>query len=371
MKLASYLGCGLCAVLVAGVSSCGVPGIPKPPSLQLPQPVRDLRAFRKGDNVYLAWSVPTKTTDLATIRHPGVIRVCRSTQAAMKECEVSVGEVAPAAPTPPAGGKPAKSSHAPATPQATYKDLLPSSLLGADPAAQVSYAVSALNQNGRSAGLSNLVSVPAIAAPPPPTDFQAQATADGVLLSWTGNPQGQKTPHLHHLYRVYRREPGVQADAVVAELPFGTLRTYLVFDHSFQWEKTYLYRATVVSIIHFEGKPEARFESADTPVIKVFAHDIFPPAVPSGLQAVFSGVGQKPFIDLTWAPDSDADLAGYNVYRREEGGESHKMNAEPVKAPAFRDSDVLSGHTYFYSVTAVDARGNESEHSSEENEKVP
>jgi len=371
MKLASYLGCALSAVLVAGVTSCGVPGIPKPPSLQLPQPVRDLRAFRKGDSVYLAWSTPTKTTDLVTIRHPGITRVCRSTHPLTAECDVLVGEVQPLPPTSSAAAKTAKSSKAPAALQVTYKDSVPASLLSSDPAAQFFYAVLALNQNGRSAGPSNVVSVPAIVAPAPPADFQAQATADGVLLSWTGNPQGQKTPHLHYLYRLYRHEPGTQADAVVAELPFGTLRTYLVFDHTFQWEKTYLYRATVVSLIHFEGKPETRFESADTPSIKVFAHDVFPPAVPSNLQAVFSGVGQKLFIDLTWAPDTDADLAAYNVYRREEGGQSRKINAAPVKAPAFRDSDVSSGHTYFYSVTAVDARGNESEHSSEESEKVP
>ena len=54
-------------------------------------------------------------------------------------------------------------------------------------------------------------------------------------------------------------------------------------------------------------------EGDDTPEVKVFANDVFPPAVPSGLQAVFSGPGQKPFIDLVWAPVSDADLAGYNV----------------------------------------------------------
>jgi fibronectin type 3 domain-containing protein len=74
---------------------------------------------------------------------------------------------------------------------------------------------------------------------------------------------------------------------------------------------------------------------------------------------------------LIWAPDTDADLAGYNIYRREEGAESRRVNGEPVKASAFRDSNVASGHTYFYSVSAVDARGNESAPSDEQSEKVP
>jgi fibronectin type 3 domain-containing protein len=89
------------------------------------------------------------------------------------------------------------------------------------------------------------------------------------------------------------------------------------------------------------------------------------------LQAVFSGPGQKPFIDLVWAPVMDADLAGYNVYRREEGSPSEKLNAELVKTPAYRDEHVTGGKKYFYSVSAVDVRGNESAKSEEAGEKVP
>ena len=55
--------------------------------------------------------------------------------------------------------------------------------------------------------------------------------------------------------------------------------------------------------------------------VEVFTRDIYPPAQPGGLQAVFSSVGQKPFIDLTWAPNMESDLAGYNVYRWVEGGQ--------------------------------------------------
>jgi len=37
--------------------------------------------------------------------------------------------------------------------------------------------------------------------------------------------------------------------------------------------------------------------------------------VPTGLQAVFSGVGQAAFIDVAWSPDTESDLVGYNVFR--------------------------------------------------------
>jgi len=89
------------------------------------------------------------------------------------------------------------------------------------------------------------------------------------------------------------------------------------------------------------------------------------------LQAVFSGPGQQPFIDLIWAPVADADLDGYNIYRHEEGSAPVKLNAGLVKMPAFRDAQVVSGNTYSYSVSAVDLRGNESARSGEASESVP
>jgi hypothetical protein len=142
-------------------------------------------------------------------------------------------------------------------------------------------------------------------------------------------------------------------------------------DQTFEWEKTYFYREAVVSVVATAGKPALEVEGDDTPELKVFAHDVFPPAVPSGLQAVFSGPGQQLFIDLIWAPVTDADLDGYNVYRHEEGSPAVKVNAQPVKVPAYRDLQVVSGKTYFYSVSAVDVRGNESGRSEEASEHVP
>jgi fibronectin type 3 domain-containing protein len=100
-------------------------------------------------------------------------------------------------------------------------------------------------------------------------------------------------------------------------------------------------------------------------------HDVFPPAVPPGLQAVSSGPGQKTFIDLVWAPVTDVDLDGYNVYRHGDGEAPVKLNVEPLKVPAYRDANVTSGKRYFYLVSAVDVRGNESTRSEEASEKVP
>jgi hypothetical protein len=354
----------------AALVGCGVPGVPKPPSLDLPQPVTDLRAVRKGDSVYLVWTVPSETTDRLPVRHLGPTRICGSLDAAISDCVNPVGEV-PAPQLPGGNFQQTKSAKPAMKVQANYTVNLSRTLLVENPYAQIFYAISVLNGNGRSAGISNVVQVPAVAALPPASDFRAQVAAEGVVLSWTAVPHASETSGLGYRYRVYRRAEGGNTDTVAGEVALDAPSATLLVDHSFEWEKTYFYRATVVTLIHEEGKPETQFEGDDTPAVRVFAHDVFPPAVPSGLQAVFSGAGQQPFIDLIWAPDTDADLAGYNVFRREAGAEPMKINADLVKTPAFRDMNVASGKKYVYSVSAVDVRGNESARSQEASEAVP
>ncbi|MGG7378457.1 hypothetical protein ACQ7B2_06750, partial [Escherichia coli] len=70
-----------------------------------------------------------------------------------------------------------------------------------------------------------------------------------------------------------------------------------------------------------------------------------------GVQAVFGGAGQKPFIDITWAPNTEEDLAGYNIFRHEQGAEPQRVNAKLAPTPSFRDDSVEPGRTYFYSVS--------------------
>lgn len=350
--------CVFAAALLAG---CGSPGVPLPPSLELPRPVSDLRAFRKGEKVYLTWTIPTQTTERQNLRNGGVAEVCRAIGTTyIKSCETPVARLP---------FQPVSRNASAKERTANYTDQLPATLQ-APPTSTYVYAVSILNHYGRSAGLSNQVQVPAAPTLPAPSGFRAQLTAEGVQLSWNAL-RAPEIPGLRFLYRVYRRELGTNADAIAGEVPADDQISPSLLDRDFEWEKTYDYRATVVTIIAPTNGPEQQVEGEDTPPVRVVAHDVFPPATPTGLQAVFSGSGQKPFIDLIWTPNTEADLAGYNVYRREEDGQPAKLNSDLIKAPAFRDTAVLPGHQYFYSVSAVDVRGNESPHSEEASESVP
>jgi hypothetical protein len=374
------------------LTGCASIGAPLPPSLELPKPPSDLRAARKGDKVTLTWSVPTRTTDRQSVRYLGRTQICRSLDSPLKECGTPVGDAAP-----PANFSGKKNSSAQKI-TARFVDALSAAIENANPTGFATYAVEVLNTANRGAGISNQVRVPLVPTIAPFSDFAARATAKGVLISWPCPLQSKGNIGTKYLFRIYRRGQLSTSETRIAELdatecaagPSGVAESpsqvsnsdtnraiengkiiVSFLDQTFEWEHTYFYRGTVVSVAETEGKPTIEVEGEDTPEAKVFAEDVFPPAVPSGLQAVFSGPGQQPFIDLIWAPVTDADLAGYNVYRHQEGAAPEKLNSELVQAPAFRDVQVSAGQTYFYSVSGVDRRGNESARSVEASERVP
>lgn len=343
------------------LSACATVGPPQPPSLELPKPPVDLRATRKGNRVLLTWTVPIHTTDRQTIRMIGGVRVCRGATQVLTACGTPVSE----APQNLVDSPRQKSQKH----TAFYSDALPAQLQQDNPSGFITYAVEILNSDGRAAGLSNQVRMPLAPALAPPQDFAAQVNSQGVTLSWTAAPPASQ-PAAHYVFRVYRRAESGKP-LLVGEVPLTGETNYTLADAGIEWEQSYQYHLETVTIVEPSNQPALRIEGEDTPELKIFARDIFPPAVPSGLQAVFSGPGQQQFIDLIWAPVPDLDLAGYNVYRSEAGKAPEKVNAEMVKGPSYRDSAVTSGKNYLYSVTAVDARGNESSHSDEASERVP
>src|SRR5947209_7429392 len=83
-------------ILVLVFAGCGTPGAPQPPSLNIPKPIRDLQATRKGDVITLTWTNPTETTDGALVRKTGKILIRRGFAASESSAPVatsSLGEL--------------------------------------------------------------------------------------------------------------------------------------------------------------------------------------------------------------------------------------------------------------------------------------
>lgn len=364
--MAFSAGLLLCVVL-----GCGTPGVPQPPSLDVPKPVEDLRASRQGNVVSLAWTAPNETTDQTTIRHPGPTLVCRVLgQAPMEQCHAVLQ-------LPPQPRELSKGAGKPISRLTNEKDVLPDGILAAG--SYATYAIEAQNNRERSAGLSNQVMVPLAPVSHPLKLSYIKTFPDAIEFS--GEIALTASPSTKERFVIRRREKDSDAVMVVAELPRtvsevgGQIASFPFRDESFDWEKSYEYQLAVVATELSPSGQGLEFESDPTPAVSVTTRDIFPPASPTGVQAVYSGTlpGAGHFIDLTWNANHERDLAGYNVYRREEEGPTAggmKINSGLLITPSFRDTKIEKGKRYFYSISAVDLRNNESQRSAETSEFV-
>jgi outer membrane protein assembly factor BamB len=81
-------------------------------------------------------------------------------------------------------------------------------------------------------------------------------------------------------------------------------------------------------------------------------------SVPTGLRAV-AGADN---IMLTWNPNPESFLKGYNLYRdtANSGAFTYKVNGEEIQGTRFVDNGLALGQIYYYRLTAVDTSGRES-----------
>ncbi len=93
--------------------------------------------------------------------------------------------------------------------------------------------------------------------------------------------------------------------------------------------------------------------------------DTAPPAVPTGVDAKVI-VGGNTQIVVSWdANVTDADLAGYMVYRSHSPSGSFEPVGAMIDTNSWTDTSVEEGGTYYYRVAARDVNANESALSSE------
>jgi hypothetical protein len=353
------------------LAGCGMPGAPQPPSLNLPDRVTDLSAVRAGNQVSLTWTMPKRNTDKLLLQGDVQARVCRK--------ESTAGECATAA----------NLTFAPET-SAAFTETLPDALTAGSPRI-LSYFVESVNRKGRSAGLSNGADVLAGEAPSAVTGLSARMSKEGVLLQWTASSP-ESAPVVIRLQRKLLSTPQSKAEseskaepksgkgllAPPAEPAEQTLSVPAdaqgkALDKDIRFGESYEYRAQRVVTTTINGQKLELAGPLSAPV-HIDAAKIFPPDVPTGLAAVATagGDGTSAAIDLSWQPDAEADLAGYVVYRREADGAWQRVSgAQPVVGPGYHDGSVQPGHTYFYSVSAVDEEGHESARSAEAHETVP
>ncbi|MFH5833348.1 fibronectin type III domain-containing protein [Halalkalibaculum sp. DA3122] len=93
--------------------------------------------------------------------------------------------------------------------------------------------------------------------------------------------------------------------------------------------------------------------------------DTTPPSAPGSVEGTSGGQ----VVELTWSPNSEDDLDGYNLYRSESNFSDvsglDPVNGSPLTQTSFKDEDLQNGTTYYYRLTAVDEAGNQSDPSAQ------
>ncbi len=339
---------------------CASPGPPHAPSLQLPQPVRDLTATRVGNTVELHFTEPSNSTDKLALRGPALNgQLCRQL---------------PHQPCTPAGPK----LSIPLTKSndnnnlVTITDLLPSSLAEGAPQL-LTYRLQFFNSAGRSAGPSNEALTASGQAPFRVENFQAQGSRLGILLQWTPGP-GDVVLERENLAPAQPKHTPKSAALPATvwlqandskELAGRTIDTTALPD------TPYRYTAQRRITLDLDNHPIQLRSALSTPISFTLSR-VYPPPAPTGLIAAGYSIGTPSSyaVDLIWQPIDDAGLvtplAGYNLYRETlsptgmPASNRHQLNTLPILQPSFHDATANPAESYRYSVTAVDAKGNES-----------
>lgn len=297
----------LCILWLAG---CAYVGPPKPPALYIPTRITDLRAAEYGDQIVVQFTIGALTTDGLALTSVKVV-----------ELEV-------------AGGGSPRILHVPAKmPGPVDHDFAAKDWVGK----QVTLMVRTTGPKGKASDWSNPVTL-AVGAPlATPANLQAVSDPKGVRLTWLGSFGSGEAGR----YRIFRGS----GDAMPQRLAESDKPEYL--DTAVDFGSPYRYFVQALA-------GELR-QSEISAIAGVAPMDVFPPGVPAELMAV-AGVNS---IELAWQPNTEEDLAGYQVYRSLDGGAAERI-AGPVDAPNFSDRTVEIGKKYSYTITAVDRTGNES-----------
>ena len=368
------------ALLAAG---CAAPGEPVERKPRAPTPVADLVAMQRGNDVILNFTLPKESVDRRPLKQSPAIEIYRDF-----------------APVSAATPKPGAAPSAPANPtllvtipsamvdqyddrgHIRYVDSLKPEDFTQHPGAQALYIVRTRSSPKKESADSNIAALPIEPAADAITDLQAQVTHQGIVLNWTP-PQKDLVGAVPPVtsYRIYRSEPASQSQSATlnpqkenskVNSPFvriGDASAPPFRDSQVKFGDTYSY--SVRGVARYQ---EVELESADSNLITVTPRDTFAPAVPQGLVVVFVPPrdAAPAYFDLSWSISPDNDIAGYNIYRTEqEGARGEKLNPQLLLTPSFRDMNVVSGHRYFYTVTAVDRAGNESPASAAASGEMP
>ena len=357
----------LCAFLAAAASGCGKKGPPLPPVRVLPRPAQNVHVRQIGPDVVIEATLSLSRTDGSPLGPGAAVRIMKMRPAPtlkprgvsvryllvvfQKEAKVVISFSG------------AELQHALTSGRLVYHergaaDVGPGAVPGA-PGPRYLYAVQVVDEQEERSPLSVPQEIQLAPPPKAPVGLAATAAEGEVRLSWeSGEPGATK-----ELFNVYRRA-AAEEEEPLQPLNLAPIPDRTCVDTKFQYGVTYRY-----SVRALLTPPPPLRESAPSAEVEVRPLDVYSPKAPTGLAAAVEGQAIK----LYWFPNSEPDLRGYRIYRRQEGQEFRLIGEVDAAETSFADTTAARGVRYHYAVTAVDGATppNESARSEEVSEGLP
>jgi len=316
------------------------------PESTVPEVISDLKVWSRAGGVYLRWTVPAKNIDGSKLKDLSGFKIWRQarplTPSPCPECPLKfepVGEIDVAFPR---GAR-----------------IGGGVVLWQDPAVkpqnEYTYFVQSYNSDRFLSPGSNRVKIFWDDPPAAPIQVSLRKEDRALEVLWEFPPHllSGRTMVDQKGFNLYRRGEGEPFGFFpLNNEPLGDRRYR---DGMVELGKRYYYEIRVVRSFH-----GSLLEGPGSAVIAGVPEKLIPPVPPTGLVAVW----QKEGVALRWNENSEADVTGYDLYRREkEEKEFRKINSQPIVEPYFLDPSANPQKTYDYCLKALDSSGKESDFS--------
>lgn len=346
-------------IFVSLIAGCGKRTPPLPPIEKVPQRT-EISALQQSNRIVVSWNLPIQNTSSSSVINISQVDVYRLVEKLDSPQNITEEEFSANATL--IGSLPLKSADF-AAGRMSYTDVLEF----AGQSARLRYAVRFVNASGQKAAFSNFLTIePTARVAKQPFLKSTDLTQDRIVLKWdspTENVDGSKPANILG-YNIYRIE-GEKSDYKI--LNSSPLNKTEYVDNFFEFEKQYKYFVRAVSV-GSNGQP---IESSDSNRLEIIPKDTFPPAPPESLTIAATPTS----ISIFFATNTEKDIAGYRVFRSTDQNlpknDWQSLTAEILQTNTLQDTQVESGKTYYYYVTAVDKFGNISQPSDVVSETVP
>ena len=339
----------LLALVVLSGLSCGKRKPPVPPAGRVMQRA-EATGFQRGNQVILSWKMPARNAannNVQNIKRVDIYRLAEQLNSplTLSEEEFSARSVLIAT--------------LPVTDAdfglktLSYTDTLEF----AGQASRLRYAIRFVNASGQKAAFSNFLLIePAAKVAAAPTSLSPAVSQDAISLSWeapASNADGSTPTNLLG-YNIYRSESKTEVGKLLNKTPVTEIK---FLDRFFEFEKEYFYFVRAVSI----GTGGVPIESSESNIITIKPKDTFAPSAPASITLAATPTT----ISIFFPTNPENDVTGYRIYRSEDASLAKAqwklLTSNLLETNTFQDTNVESGKTYYYYLTATDKFGNVSE----------